>query len=330
MTAPRRDAGASARDDGRQTQFLTVVTRDEATERFRRHLRLEPLGIETVPLGAALDRVLGEDVVAGVDVPGFDRSNVDGFAVQAADTFGATEEAPRSIAPTGEVLTPGVVPARPVAPGQATAIATGAMLPRGADAVVMVEHTELLDEDGQRSVEIARPVSAGENVSYAGTDIARGETVLRAGQLLTSREIGVLAAIGVAEVQVCRRPKVAILSTGDEIVPPGSPLPLGAIYDSNAAIIGAAVAELGGEPVQLGVVPDDERALADALAKALHHDMVLLSGGTSKGAGDLSYRVASRLGEPGIVAHGVALKPASPASSRTAWRSSRASRSAWR
>ncbi|MBN9462545.1 MAG: molybdopterin biosynthesis protein [Burkholderiales bacterium] len=312
MTAPRRDAGASARDDGRQTQFLTVVTRDEATERFRRHLRLEPLGIETVPLGAALDRVLGEDVVAGVDVPGFDRSNVDGFAVQAADTFGATEEAPRSIAPTGEVLTPGVVPARPVAPGQATAIATGAMLPRGADAVVMVEHTELLDEDGQRSVEIARPVSAGENVSYAGTDIARGETVLRAGQLLTSREIGVLAAIGVAEVQVCRRPKVAILSTGDEIVPPGSPLPLGAIYDSNAAIIGAAVAELGGEPVQLGVVPDDERALADALAKALHHDMVLLSGGTSKGAGDLSYRVASRLGEPGIVAHGVALKPGKP------------------
>ena len=192
-------------------------------------------------------------------------------------------------------------------------IATGAMLPRGADAVVMVEHTEVVvDPDGTRAVEIGRAVTAGENVSYAGTDIARGETVLRAGQVLTSREIGVLAAIGIAQVRVCRRPRVAILSTGDEIVPPGTPLPLGAIYDSNAAIIGAAVAELGGEPVQLGVVRDDEDALTAALTAALQHDVVLLSGGTSKGAGDLSYRVASRLGDPGIVAHGVALKPGKP------------------
>jgi putative molybdopterin biosynthesis protein len=296
----RADAPAA---DGRQTQFLTVITRDEATERFRRHLKLEPLGVETVVLGDALNRVLGEDVVSGVDVPGFDRSNVDGFAVQASDTFGASEEAPRRVRPNAELLTPGMVATEVVAPGRATVIATGAMVPRGADAVVMVEHTE---------VEISRAVTAGDNVSYAGTDIARGETVLRAGQLLTSREIGVLAAIGVAEVRVCRRPRVAILSTGDEIVPPGSPLPLGAIYDSNAAIIGAAVAELGAQPVQLGVVRDDERALNDALTKALQYDAVLLSGGTSKGAGDLSYRVASRLGDPGIVAHGVALKPGKP------------------
>jgi putative molybdopterin biosynthesis protein len=176
----------------------------------------------------------------------------------------------------------------------------------------MVEHTEVVRADGGRAVEISRAVTAGENVSYAGTDIARGETVLRAGQLLTSREIGVLAAIGVAEVHAVRRPRVAILSTGDEIVPPGSPLPLGAVYDSNAAIIGAAVSELGCEPVLLGIVRDDEQALADALATALQHDAVLLSGGTSKGAGDLSYRVASRLGDPGIVAHGVALKPGKP------------------
>jgi molybdopterin molybdotransferase/putative molybdopterin biosynthesis protein len=307
---PSRTAQPAA--DGRQTQFLTVITRDEATERFRRHLKLEPLGLETVPLASALERVLGEDVIAAVDVPGFDRSNVDGFAVQAGDTFGAAEEQPRSVRPNGEVLTPGVVPKEEVKPGRATVIATGAMLPRGADAVVMVEHSEVGSTDGQRAVEFSRAVTAGENVSYAGTDIARGETVLRAGQLLTSREIGVLAAIGVAAVRVCRRPRVAILSTGDEIVPPGSPLPLGAIYDSNAAIIGAAVAELGGEPVQLGVVRDDEQALSAALRTALQYDAVLLSGGTSKGAGDLSYRVASRLGDPGIVAHGVALKPGKP------------------
>ena len=298
--------------DGRQTQFLTVITRDEATERFRRHLKLEPLGVETVRLADALGRVLGEDAIAGVDVPGFDRSNVDGFAVQASDTFGATEEAPRRVQATGEVLTPGMVAGTDVAAGCATVVATGAMVPRGADAVVMVEHTEVVRADDGHAVEISRAVTAGENVSYAGTDIARGETVLRAGQLLTSREIGVLAAIGVAEVRVVRRPRVAILSTGDEIVPPGSPLPLGAVYDSNAAIIGAAVSELGCEPVLLGIVRDDEQALADALATALQHDAVLLSGGTSKGAGDLSYRVASRLGDPGIVAHGVALKPGKP------------------
>lgn len=316
MTAASRGEGSAPAApppaDGRQTQFLTVVSRDEATERFRRHLKLEPLGVEAVALAAALDRVLAADVIAEVDVPGFDRSNVDGFAVQAADTFGATEEAPRSVRPVAEVLTPGVVPATTVRPGLATAIATGAMLPRGADAVVMIEHSEVVDAQAARSVQFSRAVSPGENVSYAGTDIARGETVLRGGQLLTSREIGVLAAIGVAEVTVYRRPRVAILSTGDEIVPPGSPLPLGAIYDSNAAIIGAAVAELGGEAVQLGVVRDDEQALADALSRALQHDLVLLSGGTSKGAGDLSYRVASRLGDPGIVVHGVALKPGKP------------------
>jgi len=300
-------------NDGRQTQFLNVITRDEATVRFQRHLRLEPLGHETVPLADALNRVLGEDVIAEVDVPGFDRSNVDGFALQASDTFGAGEEELRRVALNTEVLTPGVVPTQGVGPDRATVIATGAMLPRGADAVVMVEHTEVVvDVHGARAVDISRAVSAGENVSYAGTDIARGETVLRAGQVLTSREIGVLAAIGVARVRVYRRPRVAILSTGDEIVAPGAPLPLGAIYDSNAAIIGAAVAELGGEPVQLGVVRDDEQALAAALAIALQHDVVLLSGGTSKGAGDLSYRVASRLGDPGIVAHGVALKPGKP------------------
>jgi len=310
-TTSRSDAAPAT--DGRQTQFLSVLSRDEATERFRRHLTLAPLGHETVAPGDALGRVLGVDVIAAVDVPGFDRSNVDGFAVQAADTFGAGEEDRRRLALGSEVLTPGVVAREVVSERRATVIATGAMLPRGADAVVMVEHTEVVAErDGTRIVEVGRAVTAGENVSYAGTDIARGETVLRAGQVLTSREIGVLAAIGVAEVRVCRRPRVAILSTGDEIVAPGSPLPLGAIYDSNAAIIGAAVTELGGEPVQLGVVRDEEAALTAALTRALEHDVVLLSGGTSKGAGDLSYRVASRLGDPGIVAHGVALKPGKP------------------
>ncbi|MES2247840.1 MAG: molybdopterin biosynthesis protein [Pseudomonadota bacterium] len=291
-----------------QSQFLDVVTRDEAERRFREHLSLAPLGRETVPLYAALGRVLADDAVAAIDVPGFDRSNVDGFAVQAADTWGAMEEQVRALALVGETLAPGIVPQREVTPGHATAIATGGMLPRGADAVVMVEHTDL--DDG--NVQVRRAATAGENVSYAGTDIARGETVLRAGQVLSSREIGVLAALGLAEVAVWRKPRVAIFSTGNEIVAPGAPLPTGAVYDSNAAIIGAAVEELGGEPVRLGVIPDDEALLSAALARGLACDAVVFSGGTSKGEGDLSYRVVAALGDPGVVAHGVALKPGKP------------------
>jgi putative molybdopterin biosynthesis protein len=295
-----------------QTQFLTVITRDEATARFQLHLRLEPLGKEIVPLAGALNRVLAEDVLADVDVPAFDRSNVDGFALVASDTFGAMEEKPRTVRLNDEVLAPGVVPDSTVTAGAATTIATGGMLPRGADAVVMVEYTDLAASGDGRLVEIRRAATPGENVSYSGTDIARGETVLRTGQLLTSREIGVLAALGLAEVAVYRRPRVAIFSTGNEIVAPGNPLRSGAVYDSNAAIIGAAVEELGGAPVQLGVIADDDDALASALARGLEADLVVFSGGTSKGAGDLSYRVVSRLVDPGVVAHGVALKPGKP------------------
>lgn len=291
-----------------QTQFLTVATRDEAERRFREHLVLAPLGAETLPLAAALHRVLAEDVIAAIDVPGFDRSNVDGFALRAEDSWGAQEEQPRLLDLLAETLAPGVVPRFEVGPGQATPIATGGMLPRGADGVLMIEYTDL--QEGR--LVLKRAVTTSENVSHAGTDVARGEAVLRAGQRLTSREIGVLAALGLAEVSVHTRPRVAIFSTGNEIVAPGQPLPLGAVYDSNAAIIAAAVEELGGEAVRLGVVPDDETALSAALERGLAFDAVVFSGGTSKGDGDLSYRVVSRLGAPGIVAHGVALKPGKP------------------
>ena len=300
--------GPKAPEGVAQTQFLDVISRDEATARFRRHLNLGPLGSETIPLDSALGRVLARDIVASVDVPSFDRSNVDGFAIVAEDSFTAMEERPRSVQLNDQVLAPGIVPIDTVAPGRATPIATGGMLPRGADAVLMIEHSEVTDA----TLEIRRPVTAGENVSYAGTDIARGETALRAGTVLTSREIGVIAALGVAHIDVYRRPRVAIFSTGNEIVAPGAPARPGTVYDSNAATIGAAVAELGCEPVHLGVVPDDDAALTDALARGLEADAVIFSGGTSKGAGDISYRTVSRLENPGIVAHGVALKPGKP------------------
>jgi putative molybdopterin biosynthesis protein len=190
------------------------------------------------------------------------------------------------------------------------------MMPRGADAVVMIEHADLGQrgpEGGAAQLRIGRAVTAGSGVSFAGTDITAGETVLRDGQVLTSRDTGVLAAVGVAEVEVWRKPVVAILSTGDEIIAPGEPMRPALIYDSNAQVLADAVRELGGEPRRLGITPDDVDALRTKLAEAIAGaDIVLLSGGTSKGAGDVSYRVVAELSDPGIVAHGVALKPGKP------------------
>jgi putative molybdopterin biosynthesis protein len=292
----------------RQEQFLDVIDRDEAERRFRAALDPRPLPAEEVSLEEALGRVLATDVVAPLDVPNFDRSNVDGFAVRAEDTFGAGEDHPATLRLNPGVITPGAAPARPVGPGTATTLATGAAVPRGADAVVMVEYT---DAEGDR-LTVRRPAAPGANATFAGTDIGRGETVLRRGEVLTSRETGVLAALGLPRVAVVRRPRVAILSTGDELVPPGGAMRPGLVFDSNATVLADAVRELGGEPVRGGIVPDDAAALARALRGALACDAVLLSGGTSKGEGDLSYRVVGELGPPGIVAHGVALKPGKP------------------
>lgn len=303
----------AVRAAARQEQFLEVVSPEEARARFECRLDLHPLAVENVSLADALGRVLAHDVAAPIDTPPFDRSNVDGFAVSAADTVGASDASPRTLLLNPEVLTCGTAPSLTVAPGTATAIATGGMLPRGADAVVMIEWTDLIEGERGPAIELRRAVAPGQFISYAGSDIARGETLLRRGTRIGSREIGILAACGVASVEVVRRPKVAVLSTGDELTVPGKPLQPGAVYDSNGAIIAAAVAEAGGVPVSFGAFPDDEVALDKAVHRALEScDMVVLSGGTSKGAGDLSHRIVSKLGEPGVLVHGVALKPGKP------------------
>jgi putative molybdopterin biosynthesis protein len=302
---------ARVRAAARQEQFLEVVSAEEAHARFEAHVDTSPLGADSVRPGDALGRVLARDVAAAVDAPPFDRSNVDGFALRAADTVGASDIAPRQLRLNREVIACGFAPALEVKSGTATAIATGGVMPRGADAVVMVEHTDVIDDT--LSIELRRVVMAGQFVSYAGSDIARGETLLRRGIRIGSREIGMLAACGLASLDVVRRPKVAVLSTGNELVQPGEALRPAGVYDSNGAIIAAAVTEAGGEPVEVGAFPDDERALEKAIRDALANcDMVVLSGGTSKGTGDLSHRVVSKLGKPGILVHGVALKPGKP------------------
>jgi putative molybdopterin biosynthesis protein len=312
---PPDDAGllAKVRAAARQEQFLDVVSPAEARRRFEDAIDLAPLASETAGLAQALGRGRAADLAAGTDVPAFDRSAVDGFAVRAADTAGARDRAPRRLRLNAEVIACGHPPAVEVRAGTASTIATGGPIPRGADAVVMIEHTELVETPEGPAIEVRRAVAPGQFVSFAGSDMARGETVLRRGQRITSREIGILAACGIAEIPVVRRPRVAVLSTGDELAPPGQPLPAAGVYDSNGAIVAAAVAEAGGEAVHYGIVPDDEAKLEPAVRGALADcDMVVLSGGTSKGAGDLSYRILSRLGSPGVLVHGVALKPGKP------------------
>ncbi|MEO6840814.1 MAG: molybdopterin biosynthesis protein [Bradyrhizobium sp.] len=299
-----------SRDGVEQDQFLTVLSREDALARFEAALFPRALPGEPRSLADALGCALAQDVVAPIDVPPFDRSNVDGFAVRSADLAAAGEATPVRLVLNDEVIACGVAPTHPVLSGAASAIATGGPVPRGADAIVMVEHTQPL---GAGAIEVRRAASPGQFVSYAGSDIARGEALLRAGTMIGSREIGMLAACGIATISVVRRPRVAVLSTGDELVQPGGPLRPAAIYDTNGAIVTAAISENGGEAAFLGAIPDDEEQLESAMRKALAvSDMLVLSGGTSKGAGDVSHRIIARLGKPGILAHGIALKPGKP------------------
>lgn len=311
--APSPPLAARLAAIARQEQFLEVVDRDEAMRRFLAAVEPHALAPETVGLWDALGRVLSGDVSAPVDAPPFDRSVVDGFALRAVDTEGATEASRRRLRLNAEVLACGTASAIEVEAGMATVIATGANMPRGADAVVLVEETEVEETADGAFVVLRKPAAPGQFIGSAGSDIARGETMLRRGARIGAREIAQLAAVGIAEIAVVRRPVVAVLSTGDELVPPGRPLRPGAIYDANGAAIAATVAENGGVPLPFGIIPDDADRLAAAMEQALAAaDLVVLSGGTSKGAGDLSTRVIARLGAPGILVHGVALKPGKP------------------
>lgn len=307
MTEPKLSPSSA---NVNQEQFLTILSREAALERFEAALFPRDLTADDLALADAMGLVLANDVVAVVDVPPFDRSNVDGFAVRSGDLVAAGEALPVRLRLSGEVIACGTAPQFPVTQGMATPIATGGPIPRGADAIVMVEHTQ---PAGSGAIEIRRATSPGQFVSYAGSDIARGEVLLRSGMLIGSREIGMLAASGVARVSVLKKPRVAIISTGDELVQPGQALRPAAIFDTNGAIVTAAVSENGGEAHFLGAFPDDEDKLEHVMREALAtSDMLILSGGTSKGEGDVSHRIVSRLGKPGIVAHGVALKPGKP------------------
>ncbi|MGB9729056.1 MAG: molybdopterin biosynthesis protein [Thermoprotei archaeon] len=290
--------------------FHKLLTVEEAIQAVENALGgLKPLGVEIVPLERALGRVLAENIYATIDLPPFDRSEVDGYAVDSRSTFEADEDKPVELKIIGTSLV-GKVPNTEVNLNEAVEIDTGAPLPRGADAVIMVEHTKKIDE---KRVLVYKSVRPGENVAQAGSDIRIGERALRKGTLISAREIAVLAGLGINTVRVYTKPRIAVISTGDEIVMPGSKLESAKVYDVNGFSLSSMVAEMGAQPSYLGVVPDDPKLIEDVVLRAYeNYDIVITSGSTSAGIKDTIYKVFNNLGKPGLVVHGLKIKPGKP------------------
>ncbi|MEJ5349143.1 MAG: gephyrin-like molybdotransferase Glp [Desulfosoma sp.] len=288
-------------------EFLKVKTAEEVLSLIE---NFTPLEEEMVPLEEALGRVVSRNVSASCDVPHFRRAVMDGYAVRARDTFGASESLPALLTVVGEVFM-GKPAERSLGPGEAMAVPTGGCIPVGADALVMVEYTQ---EVGDGTIEVTRPVAPGDNILETGDDIAQGRLLFQPGWQLRAQDVGVLAAVGVRSVPVFRVPRVAVLSTGDEIVSPDSlSVPVGKIRDINTFVLAAQVREAGGLPGWMQVVPDDLDLLASACRKALdNHDMVLLSGGSSVGVRDYTVQVLEKLEGSELLVHGVAIRPGKP------------------
>jgi molybdenum cofactor synthesis domain-containing protein len=288
--------------------FRKLMTFDEAQKTIQKMFKPTFLGEEEVVLLEAYNRVLNQDIVSTLDIPPFNRSTVDGYAVKAEDTFGADENEPVVLKVSG-TLNVGEQPKAVLEKGETFEIVTGAPIPEGANAVVMVEDTEREDGD----LRVFTSVTVSENLMKKGSDIRKGATVLKRGQVLGSSEIGVLAALGLTSVKVLRIPIVAVLSTGGEVTEPGKSLPEGKIYDINAYSISTAVIESGGKPVYFGAVPDDKTVLSRVLETAVASaDMVITSGGVSVGPRDYTPQIVDSLGKPGIVVYGIAVKPGKP------------------
>ncbi len=290
-------------------ELFTVVTPKQALDVLLARLPDPHLEDESCPLEAALGRYLASDIRSPEQVPPFTRSTMDGYAVRAADTFGASGSNPVYLEITGEVAM-GEDPGLRLAAGQTAAIATGGMIPDGADAVIMVEYTTTIDA---HTLEISSSVGPGENIVGAGKDIGRGELLLEAGRRLRPQDLGALAAVGLPSVPVKRPLRLGLLSTGDEIIDAGDELEAGRIRDINRYSLAASARASGAEPVVLGICGDDEKQLQQHVRQGLREcDMVLISGGSSVGLADLTPRVIEAIGEPGVLVHGLSIKPGKP------------------
>jgi molybdopterin molybdotransferase len=289
-------------------EFFSVLPPHDALEKLLAHLSFAPQP-EAIPAADALDRVTFEAVRAPASLPAFARSTMDGYAVRAQDTFGASPSLPAYLAVIGEVPM-GRSPEFGIAPAQAALVHTGGMLPEGADAVVMVEVTQTSREN---EIEVLKAVAPGENVLKVGDDITEGAGMLPAGHWLRAQDLGGLAALGVTHLRVARRPRVALVATGDEVVPPEAEAAPGQVRDVNSYSVAGQIARAGGVPIRCGIAPDNREALKSIAAEALAGaDALVLSAGSSVSVRDMTADVIGELGKPGVLVHGVALKPGKP------------------
>jgi molybdopterin molybdotransferase len=286
-----------------------LITVDKALELLLRHAPFKIPEEFALPLEESYGYILSGNIVSPEDLPSFSRTTVDGFAVNAADTFGATEGMPAYLNIKGEIKM-GDRPQFVLNKGEAAKISTGGMLPQGADAALMFEHTQQVDE---KMIEALRPVSPGEHVIQAGEDAKTGETILRKGRRLRPQDIGALAGLGIATVRVYKKPKVSIISTGDEIVPVDRPVNPGQVRDINSYTLSGLISGAGGVPERTGIFKDEYEIIRNVVKDSLKDSqMVLISGGSSVGAKDMTAKIIDDLGEPGVLFHGVSLKPGKP------------------
>lgn len=289
-------------------EFFTVLAPADALAKLWAHVPLAPHP-ETVALPEALGRITAQPFTAPAPLPAFARSTMDGYAVRAADTFGASQTLPAYLNVIGEVPM-GRAPAISVRPTQAALVHTGGMLPEGADAVVMIEMTQ---KTQGAEIEVLKAVAPGENILRVGDDVEAGAPLFPAGHRLRPQDVGGLAALGITHVNVVRRPRVALIATGDEVVPPDTDAGPGQVRDVNSYALAAQITQAGGEPIRCGIAPDNFEALLTAARAALADaDMLVLSAGSSVSTRDMTAQAIDQLGTPGTLVHGVAVKPGKP------------------
>lgn len=300
-------------------EFLTLLPPDQAREKLLAHLPDPQIDSETVEALDALKRIAAEDIFAPHPLPEFPRTTVDGYAVRAKDTFGASESLPAYLRLIGEVPM-GDTPPFEIGTGQCALIHTGGMLPSGADAVVMLEYTQRVgtelvsqNDQGADEIEIFKAVAAGENLIRVGEDVAQGQLVIPNGTLIRPAEVGGLMALGITSLRVARKPKIGLISTGDEVIDPGENPRPGQVRDINSYTLGALIENGGGAAVRYGIIKDSFEALKNAAARALSEcDAIIITAGSSASTRDMTAEVIRQLGEPGVLVHGINTRPGKP------------------
>ena len=289
-------------------EFLELNPPEKFWEEIKFFLSDRSLELETLNLDNAPGRILAEALYSPVDLPPFSRSTVDGYAVRAADTAGASASMPTYFELTGSIEM-GAEAELKLKSGEAAAIPTGAMLPEGADAVLMIEDTEKIEEN---TIESYKSLAAGENMVQKAEDIAADELLFKKGHKLMARDIGALAGLGITEFKGFARPKVSVISTGDELIPAEAEAEAGRIRDINSYSISSYLNKIGAEAKRVGIIEDKFKSLKEAVKNELNQDLVLISGGSSVGIKDMTIDILNSLGEPGVLLHGLAIKPGKP------------------